>query len=78
MSGPIGLLDDRQNLALFDALGHISDDRGVSVTAVALAWLRQQPTVAAPVASARDTDQLKDLVQSFDLVLTADDLACLA
>lgn len=72
------MLDDPRNLALLEALDGISGDRGVSIAAVSLAWLRQQPTVAAPVASARNTEQLKDLVQSFDLVLTAGELACLA
>ncbi|MET0931751.1 MAG: aldo/keto reductase [Aeromicrobium sp.] len=71
-------LDDPRNVALLDALDVVAADHGVSVTAVALAWLRQQPTVAAPIASARTVDQVPALVESFGLVLTDEDLAQLA
>jgi aryl-alcohol dehydrogenase-like predicted oxidoreductase len=50
----------------------------VPVAAVALAWLRQQPTVAAPIASARTVEQLPALVQSFALELGDEELARLA
>jgi aryl-alcohol dehydrogenase-like predicted oxidoreductase len=64
-----------KNAELLDALDSISAARKVSVTAVALAWLRQQPAVGAPIASARVVSQLPHLVESFDLVLSADELA---
>ena len=76
--GAAAYLDDDRNVALLDALDAIASDREVSVTAVSLAWLRQQPTVAAPIASARTVDQLGALVESFELVLTEDDLQRLA
>lgn len=76
--GAAAYLDDPRNLALLDALDTIAADRGVSVTAVALAWLRQQPTVGAPIASARTVEQVTALVESFDLVLTDDELTRLA
>lgn len=72
------LLEDPRNLTLLDALDEIAGEHGVSVAAVSLAWLRQQTTVAAPIASARTTDQLPDLVQSFGLELTPQDLEHLA
>lgn len=72
------LLDDPRNLELLAVLDDIAAARGVSVTAVSLAWLRQQPSVGAPIASARTTEQLPELVQSFDLELSADELARLA
>ncbi|HJT02216.1 MAG TPA: aldo/keto reductase [Pseudonocardiaceae bacterium] len=34
------------------------------MAAVALAWLRAQPTVSVPIASARNTEQLTGLVQA--------------
>lgn len=55
--------------SLFDALSEIAAVHGTSITAVSLAWLRQQPTVGAPIASARTVDQLQDIVDSFSLVL---------
>ncbi len=48
---------------------------GLPVAAVALAWLRAQPTVAAPIASATSPEQLGELVASTTLTLTPDELA---
>jgi aryl-alcohol dehydrogenase-like predicted oxidoreductase len=75
--GAAALLDDPHNVQLLDVLDTLASARGVAVAAVALAWLRQQPTVAAPVASARTVEQLTELVSSFDLVLTPEELAAL-
>lgn len=72
------LLDDPRNLALLDALDQVADARRASIAAVALAWLRQQPAVGAPIASARTVEQLPDLVESFTLELTADELEVLS
>ena len=68
-------LDNPKNVELLGTLDGIAADRGVSVTAIALAWLRQQTAVDAPIASARTVDQLQHLVESFNLVLSADELA---
>ncbi|WP_028474495.1 aldo/keto reductase [Nocardioides alkalitolerans] len=56
----------------------IASAHGVSPTAVALAWLRAQPVVSAPIASARNPEQLTALVESMTLELTADEVAALA
>ena len=39
----------------------------VSVAAVALAWLRAQPTVSTPIASARTVQQLAEIMQQVAL-----------
>ena len=70
-------LDDPKNVELLATLDAIAAGHGVSVTAIALAWLRQQTAVGAPIASARTTPQLANLVESFGLVLSADELALL-
>jgi len=49
----------------------------VPVAAVALAWLAAQPTVAAPLASARTPGQLRDLLQAPGLRLSPEELALL-
>lgn len=41
---------------------------------MALAWLGSQPTVVAPIASARNPGQLVDLLASAALELTSDEL----
>jgi aryl-alcohol dehydrogenase-like predicted oxidoreductase len=52
------------------ALDEVAHAHGVSQAAVALRWLADQPTVVAPIASARSVEQLADLLPMQDLVLT--------
>jgi aryl-alcohol dehydrogenase-like predicted oxidoreductase len=66
---------DYRGLAVLAALDEVADAHGVPVAAVALAWLAAQPTVAAPIASARTPAQLADLLPVLDLTLTDADLA---
>ena len=40
---------------------------GAPLSAIALAWLRAQPTVSAPIASARTVAQLEEIVQVIEL-----------
>jgi len=69
-------LDERGHrvLAALDAVAATHD---VDVASVSLAWLRQQPTVLAPLASARTVSQLPALLASASLELTAEELAAL-
>ncbi|OUE24662.1 General stress protein 69 [Clavibacter michiganensis] len=65
---------DDHGRALLEVLDRIAEAHGVSVTTVSLAWLRAQPSVTAPIASARDLTQLPALLASMDLELTADEV----
>lgn len=65
-------------VAVLTALDEVAAQHGVSVAAVSLAWLRQQPTVTAPIASARTPEQLSALLQSVELELSAAELQHLA
>ncbi|WP_432026913.1 aldo/keto reductase [Streptomyces sp. 1222.5] len=56
------------------ALDEIAAAHGAPVATVALAWLAAQPTITAPIASARTVDQLPALLGVADLTLTDDDL----
>jgi aryl-alcohol dehydrogenase-like predicted oxidoreductase len=69
---------DNGGPAVLAALDDVAAARGTTVAAVALAWLRAQPTVAAPIASARSVEQLAELLAMTDLELTAEELAQLA
>jgi aryl-alcohol dehydrogenase-like predicted oxidoreductase len=71
--GSLAYLDDRGERVLA-ALDRVSAAHGTSVAAVALAWLAAQPTVVAPIASARSVEQLNGLLPMADLKLTADEL----
>ncbi|WP_433239588.1 aldo/keto reductase [Streptosporangium sp. CA-135522] len=62
---------------VLDALGKAAATHGVAPAAVALAWLAAQPTVAAPIASARNVEQLKPLLAVAGLTLSEDELATL-
>ena len=67
-------LADPRNVDLLGVLDDVAADRGVSVTAVALAWLAAQRTVAAPIASASRPEQVADLLAAADVRLTPQDL----
>ncbi len=71
-----GLLDDRGR-AVLAALDEVASAHGVEVATVALAWLRVQPTVVAPIVSASRVEQVPALLASIDLDLTAEELAAL-
>lgn len=73
-SGARAYLDDRGR-AVLAALDEIAAAHDVSVTAVSLAWVRQQPTVAAPIASASTVEQVPSLLAGARLELSADEVA---
>ncbi len=56
--------------AVLEALDELAGARGVPVAAVALAWLRAQPRVVAPIASARTVEQLEEILPAAALELT--------
>ncbi len=47
---------------MLEKLDQIAQERRTSVSAIALAWLRQQKTVSAPIASATKLEQIKELM----------------
>jgi len=53
--------------AMLEKLDRIAQDRNTSVSAIALAWLRQQKTVSAPIASATKLEQIKELMPVVEL-----------
>ncbi|MBT2369467.1 aldo/keto reductase [Streptomyces sp. ISL-10] len=68
-------LETERGLKVLDALDRIAGARGAEVATVALAWLAAQPTVVAPIASARTVEQLPALVAVGELELTEEELA---
>lgn len=68
-------LETGRGLKVLAALDKVARDRGARIATVALAWLAAQPTVAAPIASARTVEQLPALTAVAELELTADELA---
>ncbi|WP_158862027.1 aldo/keto reductase [Leifsonia sp. AG29] len=68
---------DETGRAVLSALDEVAAAHHASVATVALAWLAAQPTVTAPIASARTPEQLPDLLASVELELAAGELEVL-
>lgn len=64
---------DNRGVRVLAVLDEIAAGHEVPVAAVALAWLADQATVAAPIASARTPEQLADLLPVLSLHLTDDE-----
>ena len=65
---------NEKGIKILAVLDEVAAAHGVSVASVALAWLAAQPTVVAPIASARTPDQLPDLVRVADLRLSKSEI----
>ncbi len=65
---------NERGFAVLDALDEIAASHSTAVAAVALAWLRAQPTVLAPIASATSPEQLTQLLASAELELSPAEL----
>jgi aryl-alcohol dehydrogenase-like predicted oxidoreductase len=60
-----------------EALLKVAAEQEVAPATVALAWLAAQPTITAPIASARDVTQLQPLLAAAELTLTEEELTLL-
>jgi aryl-alcohol dehydrogenase-like predicted oxidoreductase len=69
--------EEASNRAIVDAVGRVADAHGVSRAQIALAWLRRQPVVTAPLVGAGTVHQIDDAVASLDVVLTDDEVRAL-
>lgn len=56
------------------ALDTVAAETGASLAAIALAWLKEQPGITAPIASASRPEQVADLIAAATLTLTPDQL----
>lgn len=65
---------DERGVKVLAALDEIATLRDVPEAAVALAWLRGQHNVVAPIASARNRRQLDALLSAAEITLTDDEL----
>jgi aryl-alcohol dehydrogenase-like predicted oxidoreductase len=56
-----------KNYAVLSAMDEIAQAHNAPLGAIALGWLRAQPTVSAPIASARTVGQLEEIIQVVEL-----------
>jgi aryl-alcohol dehydrogenase-like predicted oxidoreductase len=68
---------DERGMKILKALKKVSEETGAEQAAVSLAWLLEQPTITAPIASATSTQQMEALFAAVDLNLSAAQLALL-
>jgi len=74
-AGGMGRYATDEGWVLLAKLDAIAAAHSTTVSAVALAWLRQQPTVLSPIASARTVAQLHEIMP--EVTLSADELKVL-
>jgi aryl-alcohol dehydrogenase-like predicted oxidoreductase len=60
--------------AVLTAMDSVAEETGASLAQIALAWLKEQPAVTAPIASATSVEQVEDLLGAMDLALTTEQL----
>jgi aryl-alcohol dehydrogenase-like predicted oxidoreductase len=73
--GAAKYLEDARGPKVLAALDGVAQAHEAEIATVALAWLAAKPTVVAPIASARTTEQLPALLALADLRLTDDEIA---
>ena len=56
-----------KNYEVLTAMDEVAKNHNVSLSAVALAWLRAQPSVSVPIASARTVEQVEEIIQVVEL-----------
>jgi aryl-alcohol dehydrogenase-like predicted oxidoreductase len=65
---------NERGFAVLAALDEIAAAHRTTVAAVSLAWLRAQPTVVAPIASATSREQVAELLPAMELTLSPSEI----
>ena len=68
---------DERGLRVLSALDEVAKRHHSTPARVALAWLIARPSITAPIASATNLDQLKDLIAATELELDRDSIEIL-
>jgi aryl-alcohol dehydrogenase-like predicted oxidoreductase len=68
---------NERGFRILSALDQVAKKFNATPARVSLAWLLARPSVTAPIVSATNLDQLKDLVASVDLVLDRESIELL-
>jgi aryl-alcohol dehydrogenase-like predicted oxidoreductase len=63
-----------RGIRILDALNEVAKKYKATPATISLAWLNAQPGIAAPIASATNEEQLKELMKSVEIELKAEDL----
>ena len=71
----VSQLFSKSNFELLKKLEILSQKYNTTISAISLGWLRSQPTISAPIASARTVEQLHEIMPL--ITLTKEELASL-
>ena len=63
-----------RGIEIADAIKPIAAGKGVTPAELALAWVRQQPGITAPITGVRTMDHLKSSLKSLEITFTEDEL----
>ena len=74
-AGGVTKYTNEHGWAVLDRLTRLANHHSTNLSAIALAWVRQQSTIAAPIASARTVEQLREIMVS--VTLSTEELAFL-
>lgn len=69
---------DAKGKKILSALDEVSAKYHCSPASIALAWLMTRPAVVAPIASATNLDQLRDLIKAVEINLDAESIRTLS
>jgi aryl-alcohol dehydrogenase-like predicted oxidoreductase len=67
-----------KNLAMLEKMDAVAAGTGATLAQIALAWILAQPGITAPIASATNVAQVRELVEAAKLTLSPGQLAALA
>lgn len=70
----LGKFFTEKNFQLIDLLEERGKAHGASVAQMALAWMLQRPAITAPIIGSNSVEQLRDLMGSLNVTLTAEDV----
>lgn len=73
--GKVAKYFDERGRKILKALDTVAEESGAKQALIALAWLLEQPSILAPIASATSTEQLESLFAAVDLRLTPDQVS---
>ena len=72
-SGPIGERLNDPSIRVVEGLGELAAAREMTLSQLALLWLKDQPGVTAPIIGPRTPEHLKDALAIVDEALVDDD-----
>jgi aryl-alcohol dehydrogenase-like predicted oxidoreductase len=68
---------NERGFKILDALDSVAKKLNATLARVSLAWLLARPSITAPIASATNVDQLKDLIAAVELTLDRESIEIL-